>query len=113
MASGAIYGLLAVHSLVQLISIYNWLRVATTVLTVLAAWQLRRTRPELRRSFVIPGGRLGLAGAVIAVIIMSAVALLGSDRYGLRWGPVALAAGPVIYWLLKKSRKIQASPRVT
>jgi hypothetical protein len=50
---------------------------------------------------------------VIAVIIMSAVALLGSDRYGLRWGPVALAAGPVIYWLLKKSRKIQASPRVT
>jgi amino acid transporter len=113
MASGAIYGLLAVHSLVQLISIYNWLRVATTVLTVLAAWQLRRKRPELPRSFVIPGGRLGLAGAVIAVIIMSAVALLGSDRYGLRWGPVALAAGPVIYWLIAKSRKIQASPRVT
>ena len=113
MASGTIYGLLAVHSLVQLITIYNWLRVATTVLTVLAAWQLRRKRPELPRSFVIPGGRFGLVSAVIAVIIMSAVALLGSDRYGLRWGPVALAAGPVIYWLLKKSRKSQVSARVT
>jgi len=109
-ASGAIYGLLAVHSLVQLITIYNWLRVATTVLTVLAAWQLRRKRPDLPRSFVIPGGWVGLIAAVVAVILMSAVALLGSDRYGLRWGPVALAAGPLVYWVLKKSRK--AGPRV-
>jgi len=111
-ASGAIYGLLAVHSLVQLITIYNWLRVATTVLTVLAAWQLRRKRPDLPRSFVIPGGWVGLIAAVVAVILMSAVALLGSDRYGLRWGPVALAAGPLVYWVLKKSRKNQAGPRV-
>jgi hypothetical protein len=36
-ASAVVYGLLAVHSLVQLIVIYNWLRVATTVLTVLAS----------------------------------------------------------------------------
>src|SRR5262249_44866461 len=56
MASGTIYGLLAVHSLTQLITIYNWLRVATTVMTVLAAWQLRCKKPELPRSFVIPGG---------------------------------------------------------
>jgi amino acid transporter len=104
-ASGAIYGLLAVHSLVQLITIYNWLRVATTILTVLAAWQLCRKSPDLPRSFVIPGGRAGLIAAVIAVILMSAVALLGSDRYGPRWGPVALAAGPLIYWGLKKSSK--------
>jgi len=101
-ASGAIYGLLAVHSLLQLITVYNWLRVATTILTVLAAWQLRRKQPDLPRPFVIPGGRLGLIAAVAAVVVMSAVALLGSDKYGLRWGPVALAAGPVVYWLLKK-----------
>ena len=112
-ASGAIYGLLAVHSLVQLITIYNWLRVATTILTVLAAWQLRRKRPDLPRSFVIPGGWAGLIAAVIAVILMSAVALLGSDRYGLRWGPVALAAGPLIYWGLKKSSKNHDTARVT
>jgi amino acid transporter len=105
LASGTIYGLLALHSLTQLITIYNWLRVATTVMTVLAAWQLRRKRPDLPRAFVIPGGWLGLVGAVLAVIVMSAVALLGSDRYGLRWGPVALAAGPVVYWLVRSVRK--------
>jgi len=99
-ASGIIYGLLALHSLVQLITIYNWLRVATTVMTVLAAWQLRRKRPDLARSFVIPGGQPGLILAVSAVILMSAVALRFSDPYGLRWGPVALAAGPVVYWAL-------------
>jgi amino acid transporter len=105
-ASGTVYGLLAFHSLVQLITIYNWLRVATTIMTVLAAWQLRRNKPDMPRPFVIPGGRLGLIAAVVAVVIMSAVALLGSDRYGLRWGPVALAAGPAMYWMIRQKIKI-------
>lgn len=104
MVSAVIYGLLAVHSLTQLIVIYNWLRVATTLMTVLAAWQLRRKRPEMERPFVIPGGRSGLMYAVIAVMIMSAVALLGSDRYGLIWGPATLGLGPVVYWLLRRKR---------
>lgn len=111
-ASGAIYGGLAMHSLTQLITIYNWLRVATTVLTVLAAWQLRRKMPELPRSFVVPGGMLGLISAVLAVIAMSAVALLGSDRYGLRWGPVALAAGPLVYWMLGRRSSRGGPPNV-
>ena len=100
--SGLIYGLLAVHSLTQLITVYNWLRVGTTILTVLAAWQLRRKMPELPRSFVVPGGSLGLIAAVVAVVLMSLVALLGSDRYGLRWGPVALVAGPIVYLILRR-----------
>ena len=104
-ASAAVYGLLALHSLVQLISIYNWLRVATTVMTVLAAWQLRRKQPDMPRPFVIPGGRAGLIYSVAAVLIMSAVALLGSDRYGLLWGPVALAVGPVVYFALRAARQ--------
>jgi amino acid transporter len=108
--SSAIYGLLAVHSLLQLIAIYNWLRVATTVMTVLAAWQLRRKKPDMARPFVIPGGKSGLMYSVIAVIVMSAVALLGSDRYGLIWGPVALAAGPVVYYLLRHSRSQSPNP---
>jgi amino acid transporter len=100
--SGAVYALLAVHSLVQLIVVYSWLRVATTIMTVLAGWQLRRKMPGMKRPFVIPGGRVGLIAAVGAVVVMSAVALLGSDVYGLRWGPVALAAGPVLYWVVKR-----------
>jgi amino acid transporter len=102
MTSSAVYALLAIHSLLQLIAIYNWLRVATTVMTVLAAWQLRRKNPDMPRLFVIPGGRAGLMYSVVAVIIMSAVALPGSDRYGLIWGPVALAVGPVVYFGLRR-----------
>jgi amino acid transporter len=103
--SGLIYALLAVHSLTQLITVYNWLRVATTILTVLAAWQLRRKMPELPRSFVVPGGSVGLISAVLAVIAMSAVALRFSDAYGKRWGPVALVAGPIIYLALHLFRR--------
>jgi hypothetical protein len=32
---------------------------------------------------------------------MSAVAMLGSDRTGLTYGPLALAVGPVVYLLLR------------
>ena len=56
--SAVIYALLAWQSLGQLISVYIWLRSATTVLTVLSAWKLRRTRPEMPRAFLIPGGHL-------------------------------------------------------
>jgi hypothetical protein len=68
--------------------------------------------PELPRSFVVPGGMLGLISAVLAVIVMSAVALLGSDRYGLRWGPVALAAGPLVYWMLGRRSSRGGPPNV-
>jgi amino acid transporter len=101
LVSAGVYCLLAVQTLTQIITIYNWLRVATTVMTVLAAWQLRRKRPEMHRPFVIPGGKSGLAYAVGATVLMSIVALVGSDRYGMIWGPVALAAGPVVYLFLR------------
>jgi amino acid transporter len=105
LVSAAIYGLLSLHSLPQLIAVYNWLRAATTVITVAAAWQLRRKRPDLPRSFVVPGGMLGLVGAVGAVVVMTAVALTFSDRYGVRWGPLALGAGVVFYLLLLPWRR--------
>ena len=70
--SAVIYALLAWQSLGQLISVYIWLRSATTVLTVLSAWKLRRTRPEMPRAFhnsrratgiALRGGRAGGDGA--------------------------------------------------
>jgi amino acid transporter len=95
--SAVIYALLAWQSLAQLISVYIWLRSATTVLTVLSAWKLRRTRPEMPRAFVIPGGRVGLFYVVAAPVVMSLVALLGSDRFALIGGAVAMVLGPVVY----------------
>jgi amino acid transporter len=99
--SAAIYALLAWQSLAQLISVYIWLRSATTVLTVLSAWKLRRTQPELNRSFTVPGGRAGLLYVVGAPVVMALVALLGSDRFGMIGGAVAIVVGPAIYWILR------------
>ena len=100
--SALIYALLAWQSLAELISVYIWLRSATTVLTVLSAWKLRRTRPELKRSFTIPGGRAGLLYVVAAPVVMALVALLGSDKFGLIGGAIAIVVGPVVYGLLRR-----------
>ena len=104
--SAVIYAVLAWQSLSQLISIYIWLRSATTVLTVLSAWKLRRTRPHMPRAFVIPGRRLGLIYVVAAPVVMALLALLGSDRFGMIGGAIAMLLGPVVYLALRR-RKLQ------
>jgi amino acid transporter len=103
--SSALYCLLATHNVTQLISVYIWLRIATSVLTVLSAWQLRRKRPDMPRAFRIPWGKPGLAYAVIAPLLMSGVAMIASDKFALKWGPVVLLLGPVAYLLLRWTRK--------
>ena len=105
LASAVIYALLAWQSLAQLISIYIWLRSATTVLTVLSGWKLRRTHPELKRTFTVPGGRAGLLYVVGAPVVMAIVALLGGDRFSMIGGAVAITVGPVVFALLRKPRR--------
>ena len=102
--SSIVYGLLAFHTLTQLITVYMWLRIATTVMTVLSAWRLRQTVPDLPRPFRIPWGRAGLFYVVGAPLVMSGVALLGSDRFALRWGPVAILLGPIAYLFVRRMR---------
>jgi amino acid transporter len=111
--SAAVYTLLTKYSVVQLLSVYIWLRIATSVLTVLAAWWLRRTRPELERAFKIPWGKAGLAYAVIAPLVVSAIAIIvpafshaPADRFALRWGPPALLLGPLAYLLFRRRKAI-------
>ncbi|MGB7600995.1 MAG: APC family permease [Candidatus Sulfotelmatobacter sp.] len=103
--SAIIYALLAWQSLGQLISVYIWLRSATTVLTVLSAWKLRRTRPEMPRAFVIPGGRIGLLYVVAAPVVMAVLALLGSDRFALIGGAIAMVLGPLVYGIVVPKRR--------
>ncbi len=104
-ASAVIYALLAWQSLAQLISVYIWLRSATTLLTVFSAWQLRRTQPDLPRAFTVPGGRWGLLYVVGAPAVMALVALLGSDRFGMIGGAVGITAGPIVYLVIRASRQ--------
>ena len=102
--SSAIYALLAFHTLAQLLTVYVWLRILVTALTVLAAWRLRKARPEMKRPFRIPWGGAGLAYVVIAPLAMSAVALVGSDKFALKWGPVPVALGVMAYFVFPKIR---------
>ncbi|HKF02734.1 MAG TPA: APC family permease [Candidatus Sulfotelmatobacter sp.] len=108
LVSALIYALLAWQSLTQLISVYIWLRSATTILTVLSGWKLRRSHAELKRSFTIPGGKAGLFYVVGAPIVMALVALLGSDRFGMIGGAVAIVVGPVVYLLLPMNRSVKS-----
>ena len=78
------------------------LLLALVVLTVLAAWRLRKKRPEMKRPFQIPWGRAGLAYVVIAPMVMSVVALAGSDKFALKWGPVPVALGVIAYFVFPK-----------
>jgi amino acid transporter len=109
--SGIIYALLAIHTLTELIAVYAWLRVATTIMTALSGWRLRKTHPDLKRSFVIPGGKGGLFYSVAAPVAMAAIAILGSiasgDRFVLILGPAALLLGPIAYVFAR--RRLQAA----
>ena len=102
LASSVAYAALSFKSLTELVSVYLWLRIGTSSLTVLAAWRLRRSQPELARGFRIPFGQAGLAYAVIAPLAMGGAALFASDRFALLWGPVALLLGPLAYLLIQK-----------
>jgi len=111
--SAAIYALLAWQSLAELISVYIWLRSATTVLTVLSGWKLRRTHPELKRSFTVPGGRMGLLYVVAAPVVMAIVALVGGDKFATIGGTVAILVGPVVYGIVRRRKSPDVGPSRT
>ncbi|HUL33200.1 MAG TPA: APC family permease [Candidatus Eisenbacteria bacterium] len=104
--SSAIYASLAFHTLAQLLTVYVWLRSLTTVLTVMAAWKLRKTKPEMARPFRIPFGKAGLVYVVAAPIAMTMVALAGSDSFALKWGPVPVVLGVGAYFVFPRIRRL-------
>jgi amino acid transporter len=99
--SSIVYALLAQKTMAQLLTVYVWLRIGVTVLTVFAAWRLRQTKPELPRAFRIPWGRAGLVYVVAAPLIMSVVALVASDPFARKWGPVPVLLGPLLYFVIR------------
>jgi amino acid transporter len=101
-ASSIIYALLARKTMVQLLTVYVWLRIGVTILTVLAAWRLRKTRPEMPRPFRIPWRRAGLLYVVAAPLAMSVVALVGSDPFARKWGPVPVLFALPMYFVIRK-----------
>jgi hypothetical protein len=57
--------------------------------------------PAAERSFRIPGGRLGLALAIIFPAILCAIKMYYSEPLVFHYSPLLLAAGPVAYVVLR------------
>lgn len=104
----AIYALLAFQTLAQLLTVYVWLRILVTVLTVLSVWRLRKSLPEAKRPFRVPWGNWGLAYVILAPIAMGIVALVYSDKFALKWGPIPVALGVAAYFVFPKIKALLA-----
>ncbi|MGA8038428.1 MAG: APC family permease [Candidatus Acidiferrales bacterium] len=111
--SAVVYCVLARYPVEDLVNIYIWTRIATTLLTLFAAWQMRRKAPDTPRSFRIPGGTLGLAYVIIFPVILCALKVAQSEDYVMRYAPLLLLSGPVAYVLLRYGFKLVPKPEST
>ena len=105
--SALVYCILAKYPVEDLVNIYIWTRIATTLLTLFAAWRMRAKAPDARRSFRIPGGALGVAYVVIFPVILCAMKVYYSEPLVWRWAPLLIASGPVAYVILRWGFKMR------
>jgi amino acid transporter len=92
---------LARFRVVDLVNIYIWARIATSLLTLLAVWGLRRKMPEAPRQFRVPGGAIGLFCSILFPAILCGVKIYYSEPLVWHWAPGLLATGPVAYCILR------------
>jgi amino acid transporter len=104
--SVALCAALALFTVPQLIAVYVWTRMATSVQTMLSFWQFRRKYPNAPRSFRVPGGWLGALIMVIAPTLLFTWAMIYSDVGTRKWGLLNLASGPLAYlWIRHRHHK--------
>jgi amino acid transporter len=99
---------LAFFTVPQLIGVYAWTRMATSIQTVLSFWQLRRKYPDAPRSFRVAGGAAGALLIVVAPTLLFAWAMIYSDVATRKWGFLNLASGPIAYLWIRYRRRVQA-----
>jgi amino acid transporter len=106
--------LLALITVPQLIAIYAWTRCATSFLTLLSFWRMRRQFPDLPRSFRVRGGGLAVALIVVLPTLLFLWAMVNSDPTSRLWGMLMLASGPVAYiWVWARRRfRLQAATNI-
>ncbi|MGB0035635.1 MAG: APC family permease [Candidatus Acidiferrales bacterium] len=108
--STVVYCILAKYPVEDLVNIYIWTRIATTLLTLLAAWQMRRKSPDAKRSFRIPGGAAGMAYILIFPAILCAMKVYYSEPLVLHWAPLLIASGPIAYAILRWGFGMKPAP---
>jgi amino acid transporter len=96
-----VYCLLARFKVADLVNIYIWARIATSMLTLLAVWGMRRKMPGGERTFRVPGGIAGLAWIIAFPALLCGVKIYYSEPFVWRWAPWLLATGPAAYCIFR------------
>jgi len=86
----------------RLVVIDIWVILGGMFLEFLARAKLRYNRPDLPRHFRVPGGKIGLWFCVISPIAIGLFAMFGSGKEYILPGSLAVASGPVAYWVCKR-----------
>jgi amino acid transporter len=107
-----VYCVLAKYPVEDLVNIYIWTRIATTLLTLLAAWRMRQKLPDAPRSFRIPGGAAGMAYILIFPLALCAIKVMQSEDYVFRYAPWLLASGPAAYAILRWGFGLKPNPEI-
>ncbi|HWY26347.1 MAG TPA: APC family permease [Candidatus Angelobacter sp.] len=110
--STIVYCILAKYPVEDLVNIYIWTRIATTLLTLFAAWRMRQKLPGAARSFRIPGGAAGMAYVLIFPLILCAIKVMQSEDYVFRYAPWLLATGPAAYAILRWGFGLKPNPEI-
>jgi hypothetical protein len=96
-----------------MVNIYIWTRIATTLLTLFAAWQMRRKLPNAPRSFRIPGGSVGISYILIFPLVLCALKIAQSEDYVWRYAPLLLLSGPIAYVVLRYAFKLKPTAEIS
>ena len=111
LAGACIYSLLTQFTVTDLLVLEMWMFSALYIMIYLALWRIR-CRPELDRGalsgdyrFIIPAGRRGIWWVILPPMTLIAVAMFGSGPEYVRYGGPVLVSGPVIYSLIRLSRR--------
>jgi amino acid transporter len=99
--STVVYCILAKYRVEDLVNIYIWTRIATSLLTVFAAWRMRSKAPNALRRFRIPGGTGGILYIAVLPALLCALKIYYSEPFVFHWAPLLLALGPVAYVILR------------
>jgi len=100
--SAIIYSIFSWGDFKSLVVIDIWVILGGMFLEFLALAKLRYSRPDLPRHFRVPGGKAGLWFCVISPIAIGLFAMFGSGKEYIVPGSLAVASGPVAFWVCKR-----------
>jgi amino acid transporter len=109
--SAVLCSALAFFTVPQLIGVYVWTRMVTSVQTMLSFWRFRRNYPSAPRSFRAPGGMFAATMMVITPTLLFVWAMIYSDASSRKWGLLNLASGPIAYLWVCYRRREKAKPQ--